>query len=334
MSNAIVSGLASRGVTLTPLEQEGLPVKLTWSGGEPILGTRALVVIPDVHLASGGDGDVFADGDDLASNRLSRLVDAIVSFKTSFEAAGGRLSVLQLGDLYDVWRAYPDYVDHPTSDYSVIESTYGDVIGKLTGAADARVCVGNHDAVMALYPPSWARGPNGPNGRLAYAQTFVQGRVLGFHGHQIDQLVEAMGGQEGEGAARLASVLAKLSNPMSQLLQRGVDFAVDFFADPSQFVEVAQRMWPRSTAIRDTAPFSSPRWCDRDGADHLRAVMEGIVGANATRVAFIGHSHRPGITAVHVGSRFVPVIDTGSWVWGASQIAIGVEGEIALWTVT
>ena len=334
MTNAVAAGLAARGVGLTPLLQDELPVRVSWNVEENILGTRALIVIPDIHFANGGDGDVFADGDGTARDRFARLVDAIVSFKASYEASGGRLSVLQLGDLYDVWRAYPEYVDHPTSDYRVIEDAYGAVIDKLVGAADARVCVGNHDATLALYPPSWARGPNGPNGRLAYAQSFVQGKVLGFHGHQIDQLVETMGGQAGAGAARLASIVAKLSNPLSQLLQRGVDFTIDFFADPSQFLEIADRSWPRSSSLSDTQVFSCPRWCDRDGTEHLRAVLSGMAGASTVRLAFIGHSHRAGVTAVSVGGRIVPVIDVGSWVWGASQIAIAVEGEAALFTVS
>lgn len=333
MTNVVVDGLRANGITLDPLFQDDRHVSLSWDPADEILGTRALIVVPDIHFATGADGDVFANGTATALSRLDRLADAIVAFKASYEATGKRLSVLQLGDLYDVWRAYPEYVDHPTSDYSVIEGAYGTVIGKLVGPADARVCVGNHDATMAQFPPSWARGPNGPNGRLAYAQSFVAGRVIGFHGHQIDQLVEAMQGQEGEGAARLASILAKLSNPLSQLLQRGVDFAIDFFADPSQFVDVANRQWPESTSLGDDQGFSAPRWCDREHADHLRSVLEGIAGASTVRIAFVGHSHRPGVTAVSVRGRFVPVVDVGSWVWGASQIAIAVEGQVGLWTV-
>ncbi len=335
MSNVVVDGLAAAGVSLSPLVQEGQPVKLAWDPATEILGTRALIVIPDMHFASGLTGDVFANDGRTALATLQRLVDAIVAFKARYEATGNRVSVLQLGDLYDVWRAYPEYKDHPTSDYRVIEDAYGAVLGKLMGAADARVCVGNHDATLALYPPSWARNANGPNGRLAYAQSFVNGRILGFHGHQIDQLVEAMGGQDGDAAAKLATILAKLSNPLSMLLQRGVDFAIDFFADPSveQFSNVADRQWPASTSITDVAPFSAPRWSERDGSDHLRAVLEGVAGASTVRVAFVGHSHRPGVTAVRVGGRFVPVVDVGSWVWGAAQIAIGIEGEIGVWSV-
>jgi hypothetical protein len=63
-------------------------------------------------------------------------------------------------------------------------------------------------------------------------------------------------------------------------------------------------------------------------------VLQGVAGSSTVRVVFVGHSHRPGVTAVSVNGRFVPVVDVGSWVWGASQIAIGVEGEIALWNVT
>ncbi|CAN5815619.1 hypothetical protein BH09MYX1_BH09MYX1_42240 [soil metagenome] len=337
MTNVVVDGLRARGVTLDPLYQEGKLVRLTWDSSEPILGTRAMVVIPDMHFAAGDGGDVFAFGSTPTPlARLGSLVDGLVGFKTSYEASGRRLSVLQLGDLYDVWRAYPEYVDHPTSDYGVIESAYGGVIGNLMDACDARVCVGNHDATMANYPPSWARNANGPNGRLAYAQAFVSGKILGFHGHQVDQMVEAMGSQSGEAAARVATILAKLSSSLSQLIQQNVDFAIDFFADPSpqQLVDVALRQWPSSTSLTDTSVFQSPRWCDREHPEHLRALIEGISGASMVRIAFVGHSHRPGVTGVTVGSRFVPVIDVGSWVWGASQIAIAVEGEVSLWTVS
>jgi hypothetical protein len=336
VSNAIVDGLRAAGLSVTPLQQEGRPVRLTWDPATEILGTRAMIVIPDIHFATGLTGDVFANDGTSALATLSRLVDATIAVKGSWEASGKRLSVVQLGDLYDVWRAYPTYVDHPTSDYRIIEDAYGAVLGKLMGPADARVCVGNHDATLALYPPSWGRDANGPNGRLAYAQSFVNGRVLAFHGHQVDQLVEAMGGQEGDSAAKLATIVAKLSNPLSMLLQRGVDFAIDFFSDPSveQFEDVAARQWPEWTAVGATGPFSAPRWSDRDGREHLRAVLEGITGSSTVRVALVGHSHRPGVTAVTVGDRFVPVVDVGSWVWGAAQIAIGVEGELALYEVS
>ena len=62
MTNVVVDGLRANGITLDPLFQDDRHVSLSWDPADEILGTRALIVVPDIHFATGADGDVFANG--------------------------------------------------------------------------------------------------------------------------------------------------------------------------------------------------------------------------------------------------------------------------------
>jgi hypothetical protein len=334
--NIVCESLREQGMLVAPLVQGGVEVKLTWvpKAADPILEDRVIVVLPDIHLSNDGDGDIFRQNKATRHARLRLFLQALIHARELVEHHGRRFSVVHLGDFYDVWRAYPEYKDHPTSDYRAVETKYADVIDLMINGLDMRVCVGNHDANLARFPPWWARNQLGPNGRLAYAQRFAGGKVVAFHGHQLDQADEAMQAQDGSTLVKIATIAAKLSNPLSLLIQQGIDLQIDLRADHALALDgLSTGGWEKSRTLRDQGGFSCSRWCDRLNMQHAKAVLERTVFSNALRIAFIGHSHRAGITATHVGERFVPVIDAGSWAWGQSQFAIAVEGEVSLWNL-
>jgi UDP-2,3-diacylglucosamine pyrophosphatase LpxH len=328
----LATELQHAGVKLAPYQQAGADVALRWDPAVtgPILGGEVLVALPDMHLATFGAGDIFRGTDPTARDRLLSLLKGLVDVGKSVPA----MSIVHVGDLYDVWRAYPEYKDHPTSDYRRIEDAYGDCIGMLTQTLGARVCVGNHDAALGVFPPSWARTPNGVTTQLAYAHTFGSGRVLAFHGHQEDSISRAMQAQDGSDVVQIMTEVAKISNPLSQLVQRGFDMMIDFFSDSAlSLTDTLGARWPGADPPPDAHGFTSPRWCDRAGRDVLQRLVGALPNADALRLVIVGHSHRAGISAVHVEGQLVPLVDVGSWVWGRSQLAIAREGELRLWTI-
>ena len=335
--NLVCDSLRKQGVTVAPVMQDGKALRLTWNPAQtgPLLEDRVVVVLPDVHLSNDGDGDIFRQNDPFRHARLRLFLTALVHARELVLHQGRRFSTLQLGDFYDVWRGYPEYKDHPTSDYRRIEEHYADVIDLMISGLDMRVCVGNHDASMALFPPFWGRNQFGPNGRLAYSQRLAGGRILAFHGHQVDQLQKAMQSQGGSTVVKAATLAAqKLSNPLSLLIQEGVDLLQDAFDDPHlSEQDLLNAHWPKSTTLSDQGGFQAKLWSDRLHNDHVKRVLEQTPWKDIVRLVFVGHSHRAGISAITLGNTFVPVIDCGSWAWGRTQFCVAIEGEVSLWSL-
>ena len=331
--SALSDALKNAGVKLGPFQQAGTDVALTWDPAVtgPILDDRVIVVFPDFHLASGGAGDIFRGSDGGGLGRLLPLLKALLGVAPQFP----KLTVVHLGDLYDVWRAYPDFSTHPTSDYDVIEKPYGDALGLLVEQLNARVCIGNHDGGLGLFPPAWARNDDGSvNGQLAYGHLLSNSRVLAFHGHQEDTIDRALGGSQGSDAVRLATEVARLSNPLSLGIQQGISLVIDMFSDDTfSLTDLLGSRWPEADPPADAHGFRSPRWCDRTGRATLQRLVGALPGASGLRLVFVGHSHRPGVSSVHVNGRLVPLIDVGSWALGSSQFAIVTEGEVRLWHI-
>lgn len=325
--------LAKHGVALKPLEQTGVPLVLRWDTNitGPILGDDTLVAFPDMHLSGFSAGDIFRGTDPNALVRLTKILRAFTAARTSFPS----LRFVQLGDLYDVWRAYPEYRDHPTSDYRTIEDAYGEALGLLVQTLQARVCIGNHDATLAQFPPSWARRADGRvTKQLAYGHRFGARRVLAFHGHQEDTL-DRLPSQDGAFFVKLATEAAKLSNPLFQSLEQKLDLVSDYFGDTDLSLHQAfSEGWPDATAPADTQGFTASRWCKRGRRELMESLLGRLDGASELRLVFVGHSHRPGIAALQIQNRLVPIIDVGSWVWGRSQLAIATEGQLALYDIT
>ena len=62
-----------------------------------------IIAIPDLHLGDGGDADIFrgaaAPGTHANRARLKTFLDALVSLKTTLQADGRSMNVVQLGRL-------------------------------------------------------------------------------------------------------------------------------------------------------------------------------------------------------------------------------------------
>lgn len=327
-----LSRLTAAGAVLEPLRQAGEEVTLEWDTSitGPILGDQILVALPDLHLSDGGSGDVFVGVGSGARARMERLLRALVAAKASFP----RTRVVQLGDLYDVWRAYPKLQGQlpERATYELIDKPYSEILDLLLNQLRARVCVGNHDAILALFPPFWARtADNEPTGQLACSHLFGSGRVLAFHGHQDKAVGEAMTALGGTGVVKLMTMAATLSAPLSQGLQQTFDLAAEFFEDPTP--ALFDGHWRQAAPPAAATGFSSPRWCDRNHREKLALLASRHPQAANLRLLIVGHSHCPGISMTEVQGRAVPLIDVGSWVQGKSQIAIAEEGRLTIYTV-
>jgi len=236
------------------------------------------------------------------------------------------LNVVQLGDCYDLWRAYPFHAHVPGQTYAAINDAYGPLTSQLIDQLDARFCVGNHDADLAKYPPDWAFGAGG---RLAYSQRACAGRVFAMHGHQTDDVVEVMAAQNGQTWVALGSVLATITNAGGQGLQEWLDRREDTYPGDDGG-------YPPGAAP-PAGRFTSPRWSDRGGRKgRLEKIFDGMAQsaaaiAGAVRVLIVGHTHRPGVAWFTHGGRVIPVVDVGSWTYGKSQFAIVEEGSVRLW---
>jgi len=329
---SILEQLRAQGFNPNALEFAGANVQLGWtpSAPEPIVDSnRVLVAIPDMHLGDGGNADVFratASPPNLFHLRLVKFLQGLQQAKTQLESQGGLLSVVQLGDFYDVWRAYPFSDDERGRTYYDINQAYGDCISLLIDDLDCRFCVGNHDAIMAQYPPDWAFAAGA---RLAYSQRFCQGRVFCFHGHQGDSIADQTVGQDGKNWVALGSVLSSVANPSGMALQRAIDAARD-----SQMS--ADGGWVTGLPPNDEQ-FSAPRWSDYDGKPaRFKKLIDGLGEstpsiADAIRLVIVGHTHRPGVSWLQRSNRTIPIIDVGSWTYGRSQFAIVTEGSAAVY---
>jgi hypothetical protein len=331
----VIRFLRDRGMAVRPVEAGGRPISVTWDPRitGPIFGNRALVVLPDLHLGDGGGADIFRGNGGVVEyrTRLERFLEALGFAKDRLEAEGNILKVIQLGDCYDVWRAYPFHENVAGRTYEAIHAAYSKVVSLLIDRLDTRFCIGNHDAILARYPPDWAFAAGG---RIAYAQRVSEGRVFTFHGHQTDTIVEEMAAQNGQVAVAIASAFSVLPvvHPALQGLQEWIDQREDAYPDDDG-------SWPEGDPPPD-GPFSAARWSDRGGRERVtERIFEALSAsvpsiAAPVRLIIVGHTHRPGVAWITgPDGRPIPVVDVGSWAWGRSQFAIGVEGSVALWEV-
>ncbi len=99
-----------------------MPVEVSFPA--PVFGLP-LIAIPDVHLGDGTGADIFANGALTAHKK--RLYDFLhIAGYDVIDAYNGNAEVVQLGDWYDIWRAYPGDLD--TASYERIESVYRDIV--------------------------------------------------------------------------------------------------------------------------------------------------------------------------------------------------------------
>jgi hypothetical protein len=329
MANEITNHLTLAGFTPLRVSVDGEPIELSWQQepAEPIVDNRVILVLPDLHLGDGGDSDIFRGAEGLGPThrqRFESFLSAVVLAKAELATRQQRLSVVQLGDCYDVWRAFPFHEHVPGRTYSAIRTAYTRIESLLIDDLDTRFCVGNHDAILAQYPPDWAFTSGA---RLAYSQRFCAGRVFAFHGHQGDVLSDQLAGQHGQFWVALGSTLSAIMNPAGIALQQLIDQQEDTYPGDED------GGWPVGAAPTRPTRFECRRWSDYQGRpERFRKMLETVPPlSQAIRLVVVGHTHRPGLSWFELGGRVIPVLDVGSWTYGRSQFAIIEAGSASVW---
>lgn len=309
MNSEILQQLGAAGLSPEPVRAGGAPVELGWAvdSTDPLLDSRVLLVLPDLHLDQCAGGEVA---------RLERFLKAMVLAKASLQARGRALSVCQLGDFCDA-----------RSD-AAFRDAHRRVESLLIDELDTRFCVGNRDWMWSRSPPDWGFTA----GRLGHSQRFHKGRVFAFHGHQGDPRVDTLLGDAPAPWTALGSALASISNPADALVEARIAAWEELAPEASQ-----SSAWPEGAAPSAPTPFRAARWCDfgerparfRRALEAARALAPAIT--NAIRLVLVGHSHRPGLSWFELAGRVVPVLDAGSFCHGQSQFALVEEGSASLW---
>jgi hypothetical protein len=267
----------------------------------------AAVVIPDIHLGWGND--VFRFNDPGRERRLERFLDTLEALRAHLN---GALDVVQIGDWYDFWRS-PGFTHGQAK--AIIESQYAGVVQRARNLG-VRHCIGNHDAAFAE-----AVSRQGLD--VEIVRTLGNGhRVLCLHGHDTETLasiaVDGTATSIGLNILNIFNTTVPLLGAVSALVQRAVDasFADPWSADPHSLP------WPKAKVLGPNG-WAAP-WVARDGATQLGAALSGyeLCVQTQVQVAFVGHSHRPGISWSPIAGRRVPVVDVGSWTYGRSEFAV------------
>jgi hypothetical protein len=277
------------------------------------------IVIPDVHLGVGND--VFQTVDPTGKNaaRFLQFLQALARLRDEVGAA--KFRTVQVGDWYDFFRAPALTADQQVA---AIEAQYGDVC-RAARALPVMHCVGNHDA--ALY-----KMPNATASRFGIAQPIGTNRVMAYHGHDTATL-EAIREQD-LGAAIGLNIVDLVA--LLPILGQIVDFAQmvidDSFQEPwTKGNTGGDNPWPKSAGAAPVG-WTAP-WVARDDAAGLVKAARGIeyVTDMPIQVAFIGHSHRPGISSAWItAERQVALVDAGSWTYGRAEIAIVTRDGVGL----
>jgi len=307
----ILQELRLGGLPPEPARAGGAPIELGWTPDprDPVLDSRVLLVLPDLHLGDSGDGE---------PERLERFLCAVVAAKGRLQSLGRSLSVCQLGDLYD-GRSYP-----------AIRGAFRRVESLLIDELDTRFCVGNRDSMLARSPPAWGFTA----GRIGHSQRFCRGKVFAFHGHQGDERVDTLIADAAELWNTLGSSLADISTAADALVEARVADWEELAPLPNTFAG-----WPAGAAPSGPTPFRSPRWSHYgERPDRFRKLFETArelapAITDAIRLVFVAHSHQPGVAWFEFAGRVVPVMDVGSFCHGQGHFALVEEGSATVWQV-
>jgi hypothetical protein len=308
VNSEILQQLGRAGLSPEPVRAGGAPFELAWTvdSTDPLLDSRVLLVLPDLHLDESAGGEVA---------RLERFLKAVVLAKARLQARGRALSVCQLGDF------------HARSD-TAFRDAHRRIESLLIDELDTRFCLGNRDWRWSRSPPAWGFTA----GRIGHSQRFCRGRVFAFHGHQGDPRIDTLLGDAPALWNALGASLASISSPADALVEARV-------ADWEELAPEAgeSSAWPEGVNPGASTPFRAARWSDcgerparfRRALEAAHALAPAIT--NAIRLVLVGHSHRPGLSWFELAGRVVPVLDVGSFCHGQSQFALVEEGSASVW---
>ena len=278
------------------------------------------IVVPDLHLATGND--VFRYNTDTHARRLERFLGALVTLRNELTDQFTGFACVQLGDFYDLMRA--DGID-ANSKRQHIDARYPEVM-RLCRALPMLHCIGNHDKDFWFHPPPTDQA------NYAIARTLGSGNMLCFHGHDKVTLFNILVHNRAETLA--LSVLNAINTlPFFGELTSWLQANADHSLEDEAFGTTQSLPWDRGS--QGPSGWSAP-WVDRGDTADLGNVIRGFEKGldRELAVAFIGHSHRPGISWAPVAQRRVPLIDVGSWTYGRAEFAIVAEDGIGLAQLT
>lgn len=177
---------------------------------------RAFVFLPDCHLLTKADSSKYPKNHFDLDAELRRLIDALVTLKAAHR---GQLSVVHLGDLFDIWRARGQTTNKGKTDR--IASQYSDVMEKLLNGPPtglrADLLAGNHDYVVHELS-EW----NWPRFRILENSQSTLGDALLMHGDQFDWLERTLKGAQA-GIVRIARWVSSAKHELDQEQHEAVD---------------------------------------------------------------------------------------------------------------
>jgi hypothetical protein len=284
----------------------------------PLDPLAVAIVVPDIHLAGGND--IFrylAPAEHEA--RLERFLRALHALRDELTDQFQSFACVQLGDFYDLMRV-PGV--NPNDKRAAVDAAYP-TITDLARRLPLLHCIGNHDKDFWRSPPSDAVA------KYALARVVGGPDILCFHGHDKVTLFNVVVHNLPETLAltvlNAINTLPVLGWLTSWLQSLGDDSLADDAIGTTHSLP-----WGRGVPGPDG--WSAP-WVARNDAVALGTVIRGFEkGLNhVVRVAFIGHSHRPGISWAPVTQlREVALIDVGSWTYGRAEFAVVASDGIGL----
>jgi len=294
-------------------------VLLPPQGSEMPLGPLGLaIVIPDLHLGVGNDIFRYNDGAK-HEQRLIAFLEALVALRDELADKMAGFDVVQLGDFYDLMRVVGTSASMKRS---LIDHSYERVIA-LARQLPILHCIGNHDKDFWREPPPRAEA------NYALARTIGGPDLLCFHGHDKVTLFNVVVHNLPETLA-LTALNALDSLPPLGYLSSWLQAIGDGMLLDDAYGVTDSKPWPRG--VPGPAGWTAP-WIAREDAVDLATVIRGFEKGlrHVVQVAFIGHSHRPGISWAPVTQlRNVPLVDVGSWTYGRAEFAVVATDGIGL----
>ncbi len=275
------------------------------------------VVIPDVHLAQGND--IFRYNVADRERRLEQFLTALAALRDELAQGFVGFACVQLGDFYDLMRVQG--VD-ANAKRAIVDAAYPRVM-ELCRALPVLHCVGNHDKDL------WREPPPAAQASYALARQIGGPDILCFHGHDKVTLFNVVVHNWPQTLAlTLLNTIDSL--PILGALTSWLQSIGDATLEDDAYGTTASKPWPKGVPGPDG--WSAP-WVARDDAVDLGTVIRGFEkGLNhAVQIAFVGHSHRPGISWTPVTQqRLVPLVDVGSWTYGRAEFAVVATDGIGL----
>ena len=278
------------------------------------LTTKLTVCIPDVHLLERGINDKFFGGKPEHEERFLDFLDFMDKLR---QAEGDRLEIIQIGDLYDLWKA--------KGDSNLIDEAYPDILG-LIDKVRTTYLVGNHDFEMARSYKS--KGETFRRIATYCSSVDEKPRTIYQHGWQADIFnnQERWTGGIGKNVTKILGIAESLYPDIDVVLGREWDSVTAFFEHYNAML----------------SPTQNPGGFSAD--EYLRYYIDLMEKRNNVGTAdhpepldlvlsVVGHTHHARSEAIPRSGRTYYLLDCGSWVDGGHEIGVisGRDMAVCQW---